>query len=219
MTTLQNVSLNCPLCKRGFKSHVVVFTNSFGGKRTDFHERAAGAQPLPYLIHSCTRCGYSGVESDFADDTEIWPELKDFVRNEVKPLFEYEGYDFPAVKYEAAAKISELQRCGARDIADLLLRAAWCCVDCGDTEAERYYRRLAAKKFEDALALFDGIDPEERATITYLIGELWRRIGDRDLASLWFGRVESEVVDRETQEWTIRAAEQQNGEYPREWFG
>ena len=53
----------------------VVSTNSFGGKRTDFHERAAGTQPLPYLIHMCTRCAYSGSERDFGDEAEVSPML------------------------------------------------------------------------------------------------------------------------------------------------
>ena len=42
---------HCPICDHCFDSQAVVSTNSFGGKRTDFHERAAGTQPLPYLIH------------------------------------------------------------------------------------------------------------------------------------------------------------------------
>ena len=42
MTTLQQIELQCPICETRFRSQTVVSTNSFGGKRTDFHERAAG---------------------------------------------------------------------------------------------------------------------------------------------------------------------------------
>ena len=66
MTTLQQIELLCPVCENRFRSQAVVSTNSFGGKRTDFHERAAGTQPLPYLVHTCNRCGYTGAERDFA---------------------------------------------------------------------------------------------------------------------------------------------------------
>ena len=58
MTTLKHIELTCPICSNRFNSQAVLSTNSFGGKRTDFHERAAGAQPLPYFIHLCSRCGY-----------------------------------------------------------------------------------------------------------------------------------------------------------------
>ena len=37
-----------------------------------------------------------------------------------------------------------------------LMRAAWCCVDEHDVEAERYFRRKAAWKFEVMLLSFDG---------------------------------------------------------------
>jgi uncharacterized protein len=218
VTTLQDVRLECPVCKRTFNSKAVVYTNSFGGKRTDFHERASGEQPLSYLLHSCRQCGYTGEEKDFSDEVDLWPELKELVFYELRPLLDYEG-ETGAAKYEAAAKIAEWKGVETRHIADLYLRAAWCCVNDGDTEAERYYRRLAANKFEIALSCCDGIDFNERAVITYLIGELWRRIGNKVSASYWFNKVESEIVDWETQEWVVEAARQQNGEEPREWFG
>ncbi len=49
MTTLRYIELTCPICSNQFSSYAVLSTDSCGGKRTDFHEAAAGAQPLPYL--------------------------------------------------------------------------------------------------------------------------------------------------------------------------
>src|SRR5437868_2383752 len=85
MTTLQQVELQCPICETRFRSQTVVSTNSFGGKRTDFHERAAGTQPLPYLIHTCNRCGFSGSERDFTEEVEVSPVLKERVWSELAP--------------------------------------------------------------------------------------------------------------------------------------
>ena len=85
MTTLQQVELMCPICETRFRSQSVVSTNSFGGKRTDFHERAAGTQPLPYLIHTCNRCGYSGADRDFNEDAEVSAVLKERVWSELAP--------------------------------------------------------------------------------------------------------------------------------------
>ena len=92
--------------------------------------------------------------------------------------------------------MAEWQALEPRHIADLLLRAAWCCVDESDTEAERYFRRKAAWKFEEALASFDGVAREERAVLTYLVGELWRRVGDARQATAWFNRVPAEITRR-----------------------
>jgi uncharacterized protein (DUF2225 family) len=217
MTTLQPIELRCPICDTRFKSQQVISTNSFGGKRTDFHERAAGTQPLPYLIHMCNRCGYSGAERDFTDEAEVTAGLREHVWNELAPQLSTSAVS-GSEKYEAAAKVAEWQALDARHVADLLLRAAWCCVDEGDTEAERFFRRKAAWKFEEALASYDGVAREERAVLTYLVGELWRRVGDDCQAATWFNLVSSEITDPATQQWVIDAAHQQR-DCPREWFG
>ena len=217
MTTLQQIELRCPVCDTRFRSQAVVSTNSFGGKRTDFHERAAGTQPLPYLVHSCNRCGYSGSERDFSEEAEVTPMLREHVWNELAPSIAAASLT-GSEKYEAAAKVAEWQSMEPRHIADLLLRAAWCCVDEGDIEAERYFRRKAAWMFERALESFDGVARDERAVLTYLVGELWRRVGDLTAAAAWFDRVPGEIVDVQSQQWVLDAARQQK-ECPREWFG
>lgn len=216
MTTLRQIELRCPVCDNEFKSQSVVSTNTFGGKRTDFHERAAGTQPLAYLIHMCSECGYSGAEADFRGAADVSPVLKQQVFRELthlRPLF-VAGSE----KYEAAAKVAQWQGMDPRHIADLLLRAAWCCVDEGDIEAERYFRRLASQAFEEALKSYDGVPREERAILTYLVGELWRRVGDNKTSTRWFESVSAEVTDPESQQWIVDAADQQRLN-PREWFG
>ena len=217
MTTLQQIELKCPVCDSRFRSQAVVSTNSFGGKRTDFHERAAGTQPLPYLVHMCSRCGYSGSERDFTEDSEVSALVKEHVWNELAPVVSH-GAVTGSEKYESAAKVAEWQGMEPRHIADLLLRAAWCCVDEGDVEAERFFRRKAAWAFEKSLESWDGVAREERAVLTYLVGELWRRVGDASKASEWFDRVPGEIMDAAGQQWVIDAARQQR-DCPREWFG
>lgn len=217
MTTLRQIQLRCPICGSLFRSQAVVSTNAFGGKRTDFHERAAGTQPLAYLIHMCSECGFSGGERDFTPEAEVSPLVREHVLNRLAPVrdsAEVAGSE----KYEAAAKVAEWQGVEVRQIADLLLRAAWCCVDEGDSEAERYFRRHAAWAFEKALESYDTIPREERAVLTYLVGELWRRVGDITQANAWFDLVPEEVTDPASQQWIIDAAHQQRTE-PREWFG
>jgi len=87
----------------------------------------------------------------------------------------------------------------------------------GDVEAERYYRRHAVRRLEEALAAFDYISRDERAAYTYLVGELWRRIGDTARAASWFDRVPREITKPAGQQWVLFAAKQQQ-ESPREWF-
>jgi hypothetical protein len=72
--------------------------------------------------------------------------------------------------------------------------------------------------FEESLQAYDAVPREERAILTYLVGELWRRIGDIKKATAWFGRVAGEVTDPQSQQWVVDAADQQRLN-PREWFG
>ena len=215
MTALRKIELRCPSCSHEFPSETVVSTNWFGGKRTDFHERAAGAQPWAYQVHMCDRCGYSGAERDFTDQTDISPLVRERVWSELSP--HAHGAVTGSEKYEAAAKVAQWQSADQRYIGDLWLRAAWCCVDENDIEAERYFRRLAAWSFEQALEFYDTVPREDRAVLVYLVGELWRRIGDLTQANAWFDLVPDEITDPVAQRWVIEAARRLQAD-PREWF-
>ena len=169
------------------------------------YQSAAGTPPLAHLILMCPTCGYSGAEDDFGENVDLSPTLKARVRMEIAAMMAH-GPASGSEKYEAAAKIAEWDDDDPRRVGDLLLRAAWCCVEEGDIEAERYFRRKAAWKFEEALRSFDGVAREERAVLTYLVAELWRRVGKAECAAEWFDRVAPEVVDARTQQWVIDAA-------------
>lgn len=122
-------------------------------------------------------------------------------------------------RYEAAAKIALWRQQPAARVAYLYLCAAWCALEEDDHEAERFYRRHAAGWYERALAgdEDEGIRPDERAKATYLVGELWRRIGDDRQAARWFTRVADEVVDVDAQQGLVELAAQQQ-HAPEEWL-
>jgi uncharacterized protein (DUF2225 family) len=213
MTILRDVRLQCPVCERQFTSREVVSTDGF--KRTDFQVRIAGEQPTQYLVHVCPRCGYAGRSELFADDAAPAAKVVERVWAELTPLVTAEALT-GSEKFELAAKVAVWAGASASELGDLYLRASWCCVDEGDTEGERYFRRHAAWSFERALGEWDGVDRTERAVLTYLVGELWRRIGDDRKASEWYDRVSMEAAST-GQTWLIQVARQQK-EDPRDWF-
>jgi len=215
MTTLRDITLQCPICGTWFVSRAAAETGDAAGTRTDFHRRANGPEPLAYLVHMCSGCGFAGVEDDFAIEaasgaSAALPRDPSAARPEESVL--------GSEKYEAAAAIAERRGEGPRAVADLLIKAAWCCIDEGDVEGERFFRRKAARALERALARYDDVPREERAMSTYLVGELWRRAGDDVQARVWFDRVEGEVNDADTQRWIVALAAQQR-DRPREWLG
>jgi uncharacterized protein len=216
VTTFKLIQLRCPVCTKTFTSQAVMSTNSLGGEATDFHVRAIGIQPLGYLVHRCERCGYAGTEEQFSEDTTLMPGLEGRIWNELAPHL---GCDSPtgSEKYEFAAKVATWQGDAPRRVGELWLHAAWCAMDEDDVEAERFYRRHAVRVFEDALATHGGIDRDERALVTYLVGELWRRIGDTAKARRLFNKVPDEITSLTKQRWLLDAARQQK-EAPEEWF-
>jgi uncharacterized protein (DUF2225 family) len=218
MTTLLRIQLTCPVCARQFGSQAVLnVRNAPTRKRTDFDAQTREFQLLPYLVHTCSRCGYTGCDADFGSEAEIGPMTAAHVWDELAPKLPA-GPLSGSEKYEFAAKVAAWQGADLERIGQLLLCAAWCCVNEGDVEAERYFRRHSARMFELALAPWDGVPRETRAQLTYLVGELWRRVGDLRASSMWFDRVPSEIVDLPRQRWIITAAAQQRDD-PQEWFG
>jgi uncharacterized protein len=216
MTKLERIHLRCPNCETQFDSTRLDAVDALGPKHTDFHVDADWQRTLCHAIHVCRRCGFAGSEGRFFSTAgvnynvqrRVWSELAPRVGSSPLPASE---------RYEFAALIATWDGAPLRSIGDLWLRAAWCCVDEDDVEAERYYRRHAAWSFERSLAEYDSVDRADRAVLTYLVGELWRRVGDEALAKEWFDRVSEEIVDFPEQEWVARWAKQQH-DNPREWF-
>jgi uncharacterized protein (DUF2225 family) len=215
MTMLHDITLQCPICATWFVSTAVARQGRPAGTRTDFHERVDGQQSLPYRIHLCPDCAFAGPSEEFSqDDGGAPPAVPPSAGGGPRGAGETVA---GSEKYEAAAATAARRGAGPRDLGDLLIRAAWCCVDEGDAEAERYFRREAAWAFERALARYDEVRGEERAVITYLVGELWRRVGDRARAAHWLERVAGEVCDAANQRWVVDLAAQQRDD-PREWL-
>ena len=137
MTTLHHIELTCPICENRFRSQTVMPTNAFGGKRTDFHERAAGMQPLPYFVHMCNRCGYTGAERDFTEEVEpSRPHPRERVeraraRAQARARRQARSSTRPPRRWPTGRGWSRATSptccCAPR----------WCCVDEGDIEAER----------------------------------------------------------------------------------
>lgn len=215
MTTLKPIALTCPICENRFGSSAVLQRGSAWRKRTDFQEPSSGRTTLPYLVHMCPRCGYSAAAEDF-EESHADGALRDHVWSELTPRLGAKGLT-GSEKLEFAAKVALWQGEDIRRVAELWLYAAWCCVDEGDTEAERYFQRFAARAYEAALATYDGVDADDRAVITYLVGELWRRIGAEATARAWFDHVPAEITKSTAQEWILTAARTQR-DRPKEWF-
>ena len=201
MTTIREVKFTCPVDGETFEDSVVTSTNQMGA-HTDFKPVVGGLFPFPFYVHACPKCGFAGFEEDFAGKYD--EDFKKWVLSELPgELQDAELYG--GLKYLLAARCAERLGRQQRVVADLYLHGAWCAQEEESLELEKRCRKEAAARFEGALQS-DELDAEERASVTYLVGELHRRLGNDSEAATWFDRVESEIIDAKEQEWVARAA-------------
>jgi len=214
MTTIIEETLHCPVCGTEFETSIVASTNQMGA-HTDFRPVTMGVQAFFFFVHTCPECFFSANRETF--DDEIDEHTKTEIRKEMLQWKEKLSLlePSPAYKYLLAALCAEMMDLARTTIADLYLRGAWSAAEEQLSDLEEKMRRSAAERYIEGLARGE-VDEEEEAQVTYLIGELLRRVGEVDEARKWFKKVESKVKD-ESEYWLVRSAKQQMTE-PKEFF-
>lgn len=169
---------------------------------TDFAPDKDKADQLFPKLFSCRHCGFIVCFSEIST-----LKLFDSCKNEViveagntSGLQEYPLLN----KYVHRAKLLDIAGAKAIDIASTYLYAAWLCTYIGNVEKERSHRCETIKYIK--IALEREVLQGEKAILTYLVGELYRRIGELDNANLWFDQVEEEITDRDAQTWVVLLA-------------
>lgn len=215
MTTLIETKMSCPCCDLEFESSVVASTNQVG-EATDFMPITGGMPYIPMAIVTCPTCGYS-TDDMSTDEGTVPQNIKELTHERLAPLVKAKRPS-ASQSHKFAAMILEWQGEPEAAVADLYLSAAWCCrLGCGDdsSEDEKFFLREAVERFERSVC--SGTIGEDAAQATYLIGELNRRLGDKERAEDWFKRV-PEAVDGDPElGWLAKAARQQQSD-PKEEF-
>ncbi|MBF0547960.1 MAG: DUF2225 domain-containing protein [Candidatus Riflebacteria bacterium] len=198
---------SCPVCSVPFKAKVVEAV-SHEGQDTDFFPHYIGEDPLPHFIIQCTECNYCAYPDDFSipfhKDTH--PRQKQIKAILEQPLAK--KLSVSAQRYYLAGKLYELKKRNSYFTGNLYLRGSWCCRQAADRRGEIELQQLAVKFLKDAVDHSKVSSPENLPIVTYLVGEIYRRLEDRVAAREWFGNVEELVIDQE-QQWIIELAKKQ----------
>ncbi|MHB9074090.1 MAG: DUF2225 domain-containing protein [Desulfobaccales bacterium] len=200
-TTLSKRTFVCAYCGNIFSDNIPESTNTFGGKDSEFRVYAMGEQPIPFFIHTCPKCGSP-------DQTSIWKlgnnndygkKLSDQEKKEIgKFLISYRENNkvvpklfTPSQKYEVLSNIFIIICSPSIQIAESYLYAAWMADDEEKVERSKFLREKAIDYFIKALNAKE-LTERQGQTVTYLIGELYRRIGNYEQAISWFSKVTSD---------------------------
>ena len=192
MTTLQPQKFTCPNCGNVFESPVVMSTNTVGRLHSDMYKEAEGAQPVCHFIHTCPNCGYTGYEGDF-EPRELSYIFKELVGQNITPEVKNRKIETNGHFY-LAALCAEWRGAPAYVLARIYHMGAWCCRLRNEPEKEKFYLGKAAEYFEQALCSADT-PKENMAIFTYLLGDIYRRLGETEKAKGLYGKVEATIKE------------------------
>jgi uncharacterized protein (DUF2225 family) len=190
MTTVQTEIRICPVCEAHFAVNAVTSCGSHGAD-SDFRPHYWGSDPLENLVHSCSECGFSGYSEDFLEGVpeSVIRKIRKFLTPRLRDL---EKPDSGFYKYEFLALIYEWEDRPSLQVGDSFLKASWVARKCGNRDKERLYQREAVRRFEEALEIGECEESEERAVVSYLVGELHRRLNRKRRAETWYHRAREE---------------------------
>jgi uncharacterized protein (DUF2225 family) len=190
MTTVQTEIRICPVCEAHFAVNSVASCGSHGAD-SDFRPHYWGSDPLENLVHSCAECGFSGYSEDYLEGVpeSVIRKIRKFLTPRLRDLAKPNSGFY---KYEFLALIYEWEDRPSLQVGDSFLKASWVARKCGNRDKERLYQREAVRRFEEALEIGECEESEERAIVSYLVGELHRRLNRKRRAETWYHRAREE---------------------------
>ncbi|HEY9072214.1 MAG TPA: DUF2225 domain-containing protein [Candidatus Ozemobacteraceae bacterium] len=206
MTRLASQHFSCPTCKSEFDAEIVESV-SHQGQDSDFFPHYLGDDPLEHFLVSCPTCGYCAYPDDYQPTSEAQPVTIQRIR---------EIQDHPIMKklpklaqaYYLAGKLYEDQNRNPYHIGNLYLRGSWVCRKIENRKAEIEMQQLAVKFLRFSVERSTVSNPDNVPVVTYLVGELYRRLEDKNQAREWFGSVEEVLIDQD-QQWILELAKKQ----------
>ena len=186
MTPVAKQQFTCMLCEKPFEDDVLEGVDRLAGQDSDFRIHNNETQPLPYMVHTCPHCGCTGYRHDralTAEQKRRVQECLDVIAQKKSPCdFSY------AQKYEVLAQLLLAIDMPLQEIADAFLKGSWSADDSNEQEQSRRLKEYALKYFIKAIESGE-VPAVELPVVTYLIGELNRRLGYFDTALEWLDKV------------------------------
>ena len=213
MTSTATVEFHCPCCHEYYEDTVRKRVDTPGLTTTDFFTMSAGGQSIHHQVHTCPHCGFSREE---LEEGELMEDVRGFVREVITPQLPEE--EIPSwKKFEFLAIIDENLGAGPYSLGMLYLHAAWCCYDLKEKEWEKHYRKMAIEYFIMEIGS-KAMDEDLIYLVPYLLGEQYRRNGEREEAARWYDLIMEMDVDHPDKGFFMTLAAQQKLD-PKEFMG
>ena len=190
---LYQVEKTCPICEQNFKLTKTRGQIVAESTDTDFCTHFKDLNPYYYTIWVCPNCGFAAHEERFFTLLEgARQNLKTFLTGrEVKlDLSGARSWEQAVTSYKLAIYYAGMVGLPASHIASLELRLAWLYREKAMVAEEMAVLDRAVKNYEAAFMREQTpIGTLTEVTLSYIIGELLRRVGRYDEALSYLGRV------------------------------
>ncbi len=202
------IRLHCWVCDQRFEAEQPR-SYALSGRGSDLCPRPVGLNPLPLLVHICPNCGFTGDGRGF-DPEQADDQVQEWVLAGGLTALDRDS-DRSDVKYERAALChARRRRPSPLQVAEFYLAASWSAQLEEAPERAPSYQEEAAGHLERALLIGEVAD-EERAIMSYLAGELRRRLGEFEAALQLFDEAAVEFTQHGGPRWLLQALGQQAG--------
>lgn len=185
--------VDCPVCGSKFTTYAVkVNSPRMLGQDSDFFINYGVINPYLYDVWICNRCGYTSMKADFA---KIKTYQKDTIFLKITP--KWTPREYPAElsikqaieKYKLALINSMVLERPSSSNGMICLKIAWMYRLLKDTTNELIYLEKALISLTDAYMKEDfPMYGMQRDSMTYLIGELNRKLNHFEEALKWYSK-------------------------------
>ncbi len=206
-TKYKNENFVCPCCGKEFETKIVTMI-THEGQDSDFLPHFVGGNPLPFYLAKCSQCNFIAYPEDYAPEKT---HKNDITPSQIKKILNLpltKKIPEDAQRFFIAGKIYEELKRNPYFTANLYLRGAWCCRLIDNRKAEIELQQLAIRFFKVALEKSTISNPDTVSVVTYLVGELYRRLEDRKSAREWFEATVETIIDPE-QQWLLELTQKQ----------
>lgn len=201
VSILYSKKFSCPICEQEFESMKLRESwLKIDKYETDLNALYHDVQPSFYQAIVCPYCGFSAIESKFQ---QLKPAQKEHISREIMGKWNGRSYseertlDEAILTWMLALRIAEVGNFSSIELGMYSLTIARLFRLKGDKGKEERFTKVARDKFIDTYSEVDysGYPGMNEGNITYLIGELSRRIGDKNKASTYMGlAMNNEIV-------------------------
>lgn len=193
---LYDKKINCPVCNNEFSTKKIRFSKlKLIERDADFLSHYEEVNPLIYSIFVCPNCGYSAMEEKFK---KISDENRQIILEEISSKWCQRSYgdirdiDNGIESQKLALYIGELLDYKKLELASLCLNIAWL-YRIKEEEEEYRFLELAKELYEFSYYNENLINTNmDQLKLAYLIGELNRRLENKEEALKWFNVVISD---------------------------